>query len=45
VEELPPYPKRFLFDRPFIASFWREGADWPYLACWIDGPEMLTVKK
>ncbi|QIF00549.1 hypothetical protein G5S37_03110 [Roseimicrobium sp. ORNL1] len=45
VEQLPPYPKRFVFDRPFIASFWREGAEWPYLACWIDGPEMLTVKK
>jgi hypothetical protein len=45
VEQLPLYPKRFIFDRPFIASFWRVGADWPYLACWIDGPEMLTVKK
>ncbi|WP_113959264.1 hypothetical protein [Roseimicrobium gellanilyticum] len=45
VDQLPLYPKRFIFDRPFIASFWREGADWPYLACWIDGPEMLTVKK
>lgn len=45
VEQLPLYLKRFIFDRPFIASFWREGADWPYLACWIDGPEMLTLKK
>ena len=45
VEQLPLYPKRFIFDRPFIASFWRDGAEWPYLACWVDGPEMLTVKK
>ncbi len=45
VEQLPVYPKRFVFDRPFIASLWREGADWPCLACWVDGPEMLTLKK
>lgn len=39
------YRKTFIFDKPFIASFWREGADYPYLACWVDGPEMLVGKK
>jgi hypothetical protein len=42
---LPIYPKSFVFDKPFMASLWREGADWPYLAFWVDGPEMLTLAK
>jgi hypothetical protein len=42
---LPIYPKSFVFDKPFVASLWREGADWPYLAFWVDGPEMLTLAK
>lgn len=39
------YKKVFIFDKPFVASFWREGAEYPYLACWVDGPEMLVEKK
>lgn len=39
------YQKIFVFNKPFVASFWREGADYPYLACWIDGPEMLVTKR
>lgn len=42
---LPLYPKTFIFDKPFVASLWREGAAWPYLACYVDGPEMLTSPK
>lgn len=42
---LPLYRKIFVFDKPFIATVWREGADWPYFACWVDGPDMLMVKK
>lgn len=42
---LPLYRKSFIFNKPFIATVWREGADWPYFACWIDGPDMLMVKK
>ena len=41
----PIYPKSFVYDKPFVASLWREGADWPYLAFWVDGPEMLTLAK
>jgi hypothetical protein len=39
------YRKAFVFDKPFVASFWKEGAEYPYLACWVDGPEMLVGKK
>lgn len=42
---LPLYPKSFAFDKPFVASLWRESADWPYLACWVDGPDMLVLAK
>lgn len=44
-EKLPLYPKSFAFDKPFVASLWREGADWPYLACWVDGPDVLVLAK
>lgn len=42
---LPVYPKSFVFDKPFLATLWREGADWPYMAFWVDGPEMLTLAR
>ena len=41
---LPLLPRRFLFDRPFIATLWMKGAEWPYLACWVDS-ETILVKK
>jgi hypothetical protein len=44
-ERLPLYKKTFIFNKPFIATLWREGAEWPYLACWVDGPDMLAEKK
>ncbi|RBP43794.1 hypothetical protein DES53_105193 [Roseimicrobium gellanilyticum] len=44
-KKLPLYRKQFIFNKPFIASLWRKGSDWPYLACWMDGPEMLMEKK
>lgn len=44
-KKLPLYRKQFVFNKPFIASLWREGSEWPYLVCWIDGPDMLMEKK
>ncbi|MBL9144320.1 MAG: hypothetical protein JNM99_11635 [Verrucomicrobiaceae bacterium] len=32
---LPVYPKRLLFNRPFLMTLWRAKADWPYLAFWV----------
>ena len=42
--ELPEWPKTFTFDQPFLAALWREDADWPYLACWVDSAEVLDLE-
>ncbi len=41
-KQLPPLPRRFLFNQPFVASLWMKGAEWPYLACWVDSESLLT---
>lgn len=41
-KQLPPLPRRFLFNQPFVASLWMKGAEWPYLACWVDSESVLT---
>ena len=38
----PVTPRSFVCDRPFYVFLWRTGADWPYLATWIDGGDCLT---
>lgn len=38
-------PRSFVCDRPFYVFLWRAGADWPYLAAWIDGGDSLTTFK
>lgn len=38
----PTPPRRFLFDRPFLVSLWRNGATRPYLALWVNGPDVLA---
>ena len=38
----PVTPRNFICDRPFYVFLWRAGADWPYLATWIDGTDCLT---
>ncbi len=38
----PVIPRSFVCDRPFYAFLWRVGADWPYLATWIDGSDCLS---
>jgi hypothetical protein len=40
--KLPFLPRSFLFNSPFIATLWMKGAEWPYLACWIDSESALT---
>lgn len=41
----PPKPKhvprRFFYDAPFFVFLWRDGADWPYLGCWVGDAEVL----
>jgi len=39
----PVIPRNFVCDRPFFVFLWRAGADWPYLAAWIDGSNSLTA--
>ena len=38
----PVTPRSFVCDRPFYVFLWRTGADWPYLATWVDGGDCLT---
>ncbi|NLT72517.1 MAG: hypothetical protein GXX91_17730 [Verrucomicrobiaceae bacterium] len=39
----PVTPRSFVCDRPFYVFLWRAGADWPYLAAWIDGGDSLSA--
>lgn len=41
---LPEWPKQFTLDKPFLAALWRKGADWPYLACWVDSGLMVDLE-
>lgn len=44
VETLPFLPRVFSFDGPFLVALWMKGAEWPYLACWVDSEEVLIKK-
>jgi hypothetical protein len=44
IKQLPEYPKNFIFNKPFLATLWLKDADWPYLACWVDGPALLRAQ-
>jgi hypothetical protein len=44
ITQLPEYPKSFVFNKPFLATLWLKDADWPYLACWVDGPALLKAQ-
>jgi hypothetical protein len=37
----PPSPRKLIFDRPFLILLERRGAAHPYLALWVDNPEVL----
>jgi hypothetical protein len=40
--ETPPTVSRhFIYDRPFFAFLWRDGAEWPYFGVWIGGVSAL----
>lgn len=41
IDTLPEWPKRLHFDGPFLAALWRKGAEWPYLACWVDSADVV----
>jgi hypothetical protein len=41
----PRSPRKFICDRPFFVFLWRDKAEWPYLASWIDGQDCLTPFK
>lgn len=38
----PVTPRSFVCDQPFFVFMWRKGADWPYLAAWVDGGDCLN---
>lgn len=43
----PPTPptissRSFICDQAFFVFMWRKGADWPYLATWVDGGDCLN---
>jgi len=45
ITQLPEYPKSFVLNKPFLATLWLKDADWPYLACWVDGPALLRGQR
>jgi hypothetical protein len=36
-----PYPRRFVYDRPFFVFLWRDKAEWPYLGVWVGDASAL----
>jgi hypothetical protein len=38
-------PRRFLFDRPFLLTLWKQNAKQPYLAVWIASSDVLIPFK
>lgn len=35
-------PRDFHFDRPFLCTMWKDGEAMPYLAIWVNGPDVLV---
>ncbi len=35
------FPRRFIFDKPFMLTLWKNGADFPYLAIWIATTDIM----
>ncbi len=42
--KLPMLPRRFVFDQPFVMTLWMKGAEWPYLASWVDSEDVMVKK-
>jgi hypothetical protein len=42
--KLPLLPRRFVFDQPFMMTLWMKGAEWPYLASWVDSEDVMVKK-
>jgi hypothetical protein len=40
-EPILPYPRRFIYDRPFFVFLWRDKAEWPYLGVWVGDDSAL----
>ncbi len=38
---IPPLPRHFVFDKPFLLLMKLREADQPYFAMWVDNPELL----
>lgn len=43
-QKLPLLPRRYLLNSPFVVSLWMKGAEWPYLACWVDSEALVKRK-
>lgn len=39
----PPWPRAFVYDRPFFVFLWRDGAEWPYFGAWIGDATALKA--
>jgi hypothetical protein len=38
-------PRKFIFDKAFLLALWRNKAPKPYLAIWVNGPDVMIPKK
>jgi len=41
----PAKPRRYVFDKPFLVTLWKEKADQPYFALWAAGPDVMVPGK
>lgn len=39
----PTELRAFIFDQPFLACLWKEGASQPYLAVWVNSSDVLDI--
>lgn len=37
----PTTPREFHFNKPFLCTLWKDGESMPYLAVWVNGPDVL----
>jgi hypothetical protein len=40
-----PEPRKFIFNKPFLVCLWKTGAKLPYLAVWVNNPDILLEYK
>lgn len=38
-------PRKYIFDKPFFLALWKDGAELPYLAIWVNSADILVGAK